>query len=109
LSKKSLSKKSLSKRSKSDSNQTSNQTNTNSSPTVIIYSTPTCGYCQLAKELFNEHNISYTEHDVAADATKRQEMIQKTGQLGVPVIEIDDKILVGYNEATIADLLGIQI
>jgi glutaredoxin 3 len=74
---------------------------------VIIYSTPTCHYCTLAKDFFLENNISYTEFDVAADAKKRKEMVDKTGQLGVPVIEIDGQTMVGFNEDVIAKALGI--
>jgi len=65
---------------------------------VVIYSTPTCHFCQLAKEFFKEHSIAYTEHDVATDAQKRNEMVELTGQFNVPVIKIDDKVFVGFQE-----------
>lgn len=74
---------------------------------VIIFSTPTCGYCKMAKEFFAENNIEYTEYNVAEDIEKRQEMIEESGQMGVPVIMIDDKILVGFNEAKLKELLEI--
>lgn len=73
--------------------------------TVIIYSTPSCTYCKMAKEYFKEHSIAYTEIDVASDADKRKEMVEKSGQLGVPVIDIDGQIVVGFDEDTIASLL----
>lgn len=73
---------------------------------VTIYSTPVCHYCQAAKEYFNENNVSYTEHDVASDSEKRQEMIEMTGQMGVPVIRIGDDVVVGFDEAKVAELLA---
>jgi glutaredoxin-like YruB-family protein len=74
---------------------------------VIIYSTPTCHYCHLAMDFFNDHGIDYTEYDVASDMEKRKEMVDKSGQMGVPVIEIGDEIFVGFNEDVIAQALGI--
>lgn len=74
---------------------------------VTIYSTPTCHYCQIAKEFFKENNIAYTEHNVLTDLEKRQEMVDKSGQLGVPVISIDGKMVIGFDQAEISSLLGI--
>ena len=74
---------------------------------VSIYTTPTCGYCRIAKDFFKEHNIAYTEYDVAADQEKRKEMIEKSGQMGVPVIFIGDDMVIGFNEEKIKSLLGI--
>lgn len=74
---------------------------------VTIYSTPTCHFCQLAKDFFKEKSIEYTEHNVAEDAEKRQEMMQKTGQMGVPVITIGDEILVGFDQAKLTTALGL--
>ncbi len=76
-------------------------------PTVSIYTTPTCTYCRAAKEFFKENNIAYNEYDVAADPVKRAEMIDLTGQLGVPVIKINDKVVVGFNRTKVAELLGV--
>ncbi len=73
---------------------------------VIIYSTPTCHYCALAKEYFKAHNINYTEHNVASDLEQRKIMVEKSGQLGVPVIDIDGKITVGFDEGEIAGALA---
>ncbi len=65
---------------------------------ITIYSTPTCHYCKLAKEYMTANNIPYTEHNVAADLAKRQEMVDKSGQLGVPVIDIGGKVIVGFDQ-----------
>jgi glutaredoxin 3 len=74
---------------------------------VSIYTTATCTYCKHAKELFKEHNIAYNEYDVGADAEKRKEMIDMTGQMGVPVIKIDDEIMVGFDKTAVLEALGI--
>lgn len=74
---------------------------------VTIYSTPTCHFCHAAKEFFTENKVAFTEHDVAADMDKRTEMIEMTGQMGVPVIKIDDDIIVGFDEDKIKELLKI--
>jgi len=74
---------------------------------VTIYSTPSCHFCHAAKEFFKENNIAYTEHDVAADMEQRKEMIDKSGQMGVPVIQIDNDLIVGFNKPKVAELLGL--
>ncbi len=76
-------------------------------PQVTIYSTPTCHFCHAAKEFFNENKVSYTEHDVASDLEKRSEMIEKSGQMGVPVIVIGDEIIVGFDEDALKQKLGL--
>lgn len=75
---------------------------------VTIYSTPSCHFCHAAKEFFKEKNITYTEYDVASDLEKRKEMIEKTEQMGVPVIIIGNDIIVGFNKPLIENLLGIH-
>ena len=75
---------------------------------VTIYTTPTCHFCQLAKEFFAEKNVQYTGYDVSTDAVKREEMINLTGQLGVPVIVIGDDIMVGFDREKVAAKLGIE-
>jgi len=72
---------------------------------VKIYTTPTCGYCSMAKKFFKENNISYTEYDVSRDVQKAEEMIQKSGQMGVPVIDINGKVIVGFNRPAIEKLI----
>lgn len=76
-------------------------------PQVTIYSTPTCHFCHAAKEFFDANHVAYTDHDVASDLDKRSEMIDMTGQMGVPVIKIDDDIIVGFDEGKIKELLKI--
>ncbi|MDP9248986.1 MAG: glutaredoxin family protein [bacterium] len=74
---------------------------------VTIYSTPTCHFCHMAKEYFKENNVAYTEYDVASDLEKRKEMMEKSGQLGVPVIVIGDDITVGFDRVKLAKLLNL--
>lgn len=74
-------------------------------PKVKIYTTPACGYCQMAKEYFKENNIEYEEYNVAEDAEKRQEMFEKSGQAGVPIIEIDGEIIKGFDREKIEEAL----
>ncbi|MGC8812153.1 MAG: glutaredoxin family protein [Candidatus Aenigmatarchaeota archaeon] len=64
---------------------------------VKIYTTPTCPYCEMAKTFFRENNVEFEEIDVSSDREAAMEMIEKSGQMGVPVIEIDDKIIVGFD------------
>jgi glutaredoxin 3 len=77
--------------------------------TVQIYSTPTCHFCHMAKDFFTEHNISFTDIDVSVDKEKLREMVEMTGQMGVPVIRIGDIVAVGFNKAKIAEVLGISL
>ena len=73
---------------------------------VTIYSTPSCHFCHMAKDFFDEEGITYTDYNVAEDTEKRSEMVDKTGQLGVPVIEIGGEIVIGFNEKKIKELLA---
>lgn len=75
---------------------------------VIIYSTPRCVYCNMAKEFFKANNVPFENVDVSTDATRRQEMIDKSGQMGVPVIQIDNDLIIGFNKPKVAQLLGIK-
>ena len=74
---------------------------------ITIYSTPTCHFCQMAKDFLKEKGIGYTEFNVASDLEKRQEMIQKSGQMGVPVIFVGDELIVGFDKERLFSLLGI--
>jgi len=74
---------------------------------VEIYSTPTCTFCHLAKQYFSDNGVEYTEYDVAADESKRAEMVDKSGQMGVPVISIDETVLVGFEEGKVKEALGL--
>lgn len=75
---------------------------------VLIYTTPTCQYCKMAKEFFQANNVEYKELDVSADENLRNEMVEKSGQMGVPVIDIENSIVVGFDEPKLKELLGIQ-
>ena len=75
---------------------------------VTIYTTPTCVYCKAAKALFQEKNVQYTEKDVATDEKARDEMIQRSGQMGVPIIDIDGKLIIGFDKPKISELLDIK-
>ncbi|MEK7514777.1 MAG: glutaredoxin domain-containing protein [Patescibacteria group bacterium] len=70
-------------------------------PKITIYSTPWCGYCKQAKEYFQTKGWEFTEKDVQADTVAREEMINKTGQLGVPVIDVNGKIIIGFDRPKI--------
>ncbi len=74
---------------------------------VHIYSTPTCHFCQAAKSFFSENNIAYNDYNVAEDAEKRNEMLEKSGQMGVPVIFIGDDMIIGFDEGRVRELLGL--
>lgn len=74
---------------------------------VTIYSTPNCGWCQRTKEYFKENNVEYTEKNVAADPAARAEMFSKSEQMGVPVIDINGAIVIGFNQPKLAELLEI--
>ncbi|RJR14021.1 glutaredoxin family protein [Candidatus Parcubacteria bacterium] len=75
--------------------------------TVTIYSTPTCHFCHAAKEFFTAHNVKFTDYNVASDIEKRKEMIEKSGQMGVPVITIGDDLIVGFDEEKLRELLAV--
>ncbi len=80
---------------------------------VSIYTTPSCTYCRQAKEFFKEKAVNYEEYDVFTDVARRQEMVDKSGQLGVPVITVsaadgaNEEVVIGYNRARLAALLGV--
>lgn len=74
---------------------------------VIVYSTDMCPWCHRVKDFLEENNIKYKDFNVAKDKEKAMEMIEKSGQTGVPVIEIDGAIVIGFNEQLIKDLLGL--
>ena len=74
---------------------------------VLIYSTTTCPFCHQAKDYLNEKKIAFTDFDVASDSAKAQEMIDKSGQMGVPVLDIEGKIIVGFDKEAIDKELGL--
>ena len=74
---------------------------------VTVYSTPTCPYCKLVKKFLAKHKVSFVDIDVSVDAKAAQAMIKKTNQLGVPVVDIDGKTIVGFDEEKLKKALGI--
>lgn len=74
---------------------------------ITIYSTATCHFCKLAKEFMTANNIPFTEYNVGTDLERRKEMVEKSGQMGVPVIDVGGKILVGFEEGEFKEALGI--
>ncbi|MEM4703175.1 MAG: glutaredoxin family protein [Candidatus Pacearchaeota archaeon] len=75
---------------------------------IKVYSTPSCPWCHIAKNFLKEHGFEFQEINVAEDEKAAEEMIKKSGQMGVPVIEIDDQIIIGFNEQKIKKILGIR-
>ena len=73
---------------------------------VVIYTTPNCPWCHRAKDYLSRKGIAYTEHNVAVDREAAKEMIDKSKQMGVPVIMVDDEVAVGFNEAKLDSLLA---
>ena len=75
---------------------------------VKIYTTPSCVYCRMTKEFFKKNGVQFQEYNVAQDVSAREEMIQKTGQLGVPVTMIDGEIVIGFDQEKLSELLGVK-
>ena len=75
---------------------------------VKIYTTPSCVFCKMTKDFFKSNSVQYEEFDVATDVKAREEMIQKSGQFGVPVTDIDGNLVIGFDRARLAELLKIQ-
>ncbi|MCX5715857.1 MAG: glutaredoxin family protein [Candidatus Omnitrophica bacterium] len=74
---------------------------------VKVYSTPTCPYCRMAKDFLKQNNIEFVDIDVSANEQAAQEMINKSGQMGVPQLEIDGQVIVGFDKAAIKQALGL--
>jgi len=74
---------------------------------VKVYSTPTCPWCVRVKQFLTENNIPFENYDVSADQGKAQEMVNKSGQMGVPVIDIEGEIIIGFDKEHIKKVLGI--
>jgi glutaredoxin 3 len=74
---------------------------------VLVYSTPTCPYCVRLKQYLTEKNVVFENYDVGADQAKAEEMVKKSGQMGVPVMDIDGKIIVGFDKPEIQKALGL--
>ncbi len=77
-------------------------------PHVIVFSTPTCSFCNAAKSYFRQKGIKFRDVDVSRDQAAARDMVRRTGQMGVPVIDIGGKIVVGFDRTRINQLLGIK-
>lgn len=75
---------------------------------IKIYSTPTCPWCKKAKVYFEENGIQYEGIDVSSNEAAQKEMIEKSGQMGVPVLDIDGKIIIGFDKEEIDKTLNLQ-
>jgi len=75
---------------------------------ILLYGTSTCIWCERTREFFKEHKIKYKEIDVGKDRKSAQTMLKKSGQLGVPVIDINGEIIVGFDESKLRELLNIK-
>ncbi len=74
---------------------------------VLVYSTPTCPFCELVKKFLKENNVKYTEINVAKDKEKIKEMITKSGQTSLPVVDINGKIILGFNKIEMKKALNL--
>lgn len=77
-------------------------------PNVTIYTTPSCVFCRMAKQFFQENTVAYEEKNVAVDTEARDAMITKSGQMGVPVIEVDGKVIIGFDQPKLKEALGME-
>jgi len=75
---------------------------------VQVYSTPSCPWCHKAKEFLKAHKVEFKDINVVEDEKGREEMIDKSGQMGVPVLDVNGEIIVGFNEAKLKELLKIE-
>jgi len=75
--------------------------------TVKVYSTPTCPYCIRVKQFLKDNNVAFEDFDVSRDQTKADEMVEKSGQIGVPVLDIEGEIIVGFDKEEIKKALGL--
>jgi glutaredoxin-like YruB-family protein len=78
-----------------------------STPRVIVFSTPSCTYCNAAKRYFRDKGVKFRDVDVSRDAAAARDMVRRSGQMGVPVIDIGGKIVVGFDRPKIDRFLGI--
>ncbi len=74
---------------------------------VTIYTTPTCAYCHMAKNWFKTKKVEYKEIDVSQDVSAAKEMVDKSGQMGVPVIDVDGDITIGFDRPKLEHVLGV--
>ncbi|HPV70878.1 MAG TPA: glutaredoxin domain-containing protein [Candidatus Magasanikbacteria bacterium] len=72
---------------------------------IVVYSTPTCPYCHMAKDFLTKKGFTFEDKNVALDEAAANDLVEKSGQMGVPVIEIDDQIVIGFDQVALEDLL----
>ena len=77
-------------------------------PKVVVVSTPTCSFCNMAKSYFREKGVKFTDIDVSRDQAAARDMVRRSGQMGVPVIDIGGQVVVGFNRPQINSLLGLK-
>jgi glutaredoxin-like YruB-family protein len=77
-------------------------------PRVIVFSTPTCSYCNMAKQYFRQHRIRFKDVDVSRDQAAARDLVRRSGQMGVPVIDIGGRVIVGFDKPKINQMLGIS-
>ena len=77
-------------------------------PRVIVFSTPTCTYCNAAKRYFRQKGVRFKDVDVSRDQAAARDMLRRSGQMGVPVIDIGGKIVVGFDRPKINHYLGLS-
>jgi len=74
---------------------------------ITIYSTPTCPYCKMAKAFLTEHNVKFKDIDVSADRAEAAKMIKLSGQMAVPVIDVDGELIIGFDQKKLAKAVGV--
>ncbi|MBN1326084.1 glutaredoxin family protein [Candidatus Falkowbacteria bacterium] len=74
---------------------------------IKIYSTPTCPFCHQVKDYLKDKKIEFTDYDVSFDNDRAQEMIDKSGQMGVPVVDIEGEVIIGFDKEKIDKILGL--
>ncbi len=79
-----------------------------SQPRVIVFTTPSCTYCNMTKRYFREKGIKFKEVDVSRDTAAARDMVRRSGQMGVPVVDIGGKVVVGFDRSKIDKYLGIK-
>lgn len=75
--------------------------------TVKVFSTPTCPYCHMTKAYLKDKKVSFEDIDVSQDQGQAMQMVQKSGEMGVPQLWIDDQVVIGFNKPAIDQLLGL--
>lgn len=75
---------------------------------VTIYSSPSCHFCHMVKDFFVSNGVVYEDFDVSTNMEKRKEMVDKSGQMGVPVITVDDKLIIGFDKEKLVDYLELK-